>query len=436
MEAAVPHREASEAMRREAQSQRLIIAYIVTGLLFMLLPGTFLGVWNLISISSRHSLTTLSPEWIQAHGHAQIFGWVGSFILGIGFYSISKMAGLPTFAVGRAWVCWALWTCGVLARWTTNVYPWHWGLFLPLSAAMELAAFLIFFKTVSRHPSPGRSRGKQTWIVLAIAASSGLLLTLALNLGATLWLASGGDSPTLPHGLDQRLLVLSTWGFLVPFIWAFNARWLHVFLGLANPSDRALLAALVINTGGVAAGLAGYFSIFAALSMVGAVTAVLALNVFESAERPAKTHAIHPSFPLFVRGAYVWLLIAAGLSMWAVSADRNGGIWGASRHALTVGFVSTMIFAIGQRVLPAFCGMRILFSKALMFGSLAMLNVGCFLRVSSEIPAYEGYWTQAWSVLPVSAVVELAAVTLFATNLAVTLLRAPAHTVHSQEVAA
>ena len=35
-------------VRREAQSQQLIINHTVTGLLFMLLPGTFLGVWNLI----------------------------------------------------------------------------------------------------------------------------------------------------------------------------------------------------------------------------------------------------------------------------------------------------------------------------------------------------------------------------------------------------
>src|SRR5207248_8894242 len=115
--------EMTEAMRREAQSQRLIIAYIITGLLFMLLPGTFLGVWNLISISGRHSLTTLSPEWIQAHGHAQVFGWVGTFILGIGFYSLTKMAGLPPFPVIRGWVCWALWTSGALARWATNLHP-------------------------------------------------------------------------------------------------------------------------------------------------------------------------------------------------------------------------------------------------------------------------------------------------------------------------
>jgi uncharacterized protein involved in response to NO len=271
---------------------------------------------------------------------------------------------------------------------------------------------------------------------MAIGASCGCLLTVALNFAVAVWLALRGDSPAIPHALDQRLLVLAAWGFLVPFIWAFNARWLPVFLGLANPSDRALLATLGINTAGVAAALAGYFSISAGLVMVGAVNAALALNVFEAAEKPAKTQAIHASFPLFVRGAYVWLLVAAGLSLWAVSADRNGGIWGASRHALTVGFVSTMIFAIGQRVLPAFCGMRILFSKQLMFGSLLLLNFGCLLRVSSEIPAYEGYWAGAWSVLPISAVVELTAVTLFAANLAVTLLRPPAHIAQAREVAA
>ena len=34
----------------------MVTIYVVTGLLFLVLPGTFLGVWNLISISGRHSL--------------------------------------------------------------------------------------------------------------------------------------------------------------------------------------------------------------------------------------------------------------------------------------------------------------------------------------------------------------------------------------------
>jgi len=70
---------------REASLSRLLMAYISSGLVFMLLPGTFLGVWNLLQISGRESAASVSPAWLQAHGHAQGFGWIGSFIFGFGF---------------------------------------------------------------------------------------------------------------------------------------------------------------------------------------------------------------------------------------------------------------------------------------------------------------------------------------------------------------
>jgi uncharacterized protein involved in response to NO len=92
-----------------------------------------------------------------------------------------------------------------------------------------------------------------------------------------------------------------------------------------------------------------------------------------------------------------------------------------------VGFLATMVFAIGQRVLPAFCGMRLLYSTKLMFASLAFLNFGCLLRVASEIPAYEANLHAAWTTLPISAFTELTAVTLFALNLGVTLVLPPPH---------
>jgi len=149
----------------------------------------------------------------------------------------------------------------------------------------------------------------------------------------------------------------------------------------------------------------------------------VALNIFQPSEKPAILQGAHASYPAFIRLCYGWLVIASGLSLWAAMGDHNGGIWGASRHALTVGFLAGMIFTIGPRILPAFSGGRQLFSPALMFASCALLNLGCLLRVSSEIPAYEGFAKAAWSVLPVSAVIELTAVTLFALNLALTLVR-------------
>jgi uncharacterized protein involved in response to NO len=47
------------------------------------------------------------------------------------------------------------------------------------------------------------------------------------------------------------------------------------------------------------------------------------------------------------------------MSVWAAIADQHGGIWGASRHALTVGFAATMVFAIGPRILPHFAGVSL-----------------------------------------------------------------------------
>ena len=82
---------------RETALARLLMLYICTGLFFMLLPGTFLGVWNLLAISSHRAADSVSPAWIQAHGHAQIFGWIGTFILGIGFYSLPKLRRAHSF---------------------------------------------------------------------------------------------------------------------------------------------------------------------------------------------------------------------------------------------------------------------------------------------------------------------------------------------------
>ena len=125
----------ARAIAREQGLSRLLMIYITTGLIFMLLPGTFLGVWNLIRISGHEASDSIAPAWIQAHGHAQLFGWVGTFILGIGFYSIPKLRRLKPLALWEAWICWVLWTAGVTLRWFTNLYLWHWRELLPASAA-------------------------------------------------------------------------------------------------------------------------------------------------------------------------------------------------------------------------------------------------------------------------------------------------------------
>jgi uncharacterized protein involved in response to NO len=77
--------------------------------------------------------------------------------------------------------------------------------------------------------------------------------------------------------------------------------------------------------------------------------------------------------------------------------------------------------------------MRLLYSKKLMFDSLAVLNIGCLLRVASAVPAYEGNLRIARTILPVPAVTKLTAVILFALSLSITLLLPPPRPAVSME---
>jgi uncharacterized protein involved in response to NO len=412
--------------RHEVGLSRMLMAYLGVGLGFMLLPGTFLGVWNLFSISghSQH----ISAAWVQAHGHAQIFGWVGTFILGIGFYSIPKLRGSAEFALSRPWVALALWSCGVGLRWFTNVSEWHRRLGLPVSALLELAGFLIFFMTVSGHrPEKNEAADKpklSPWTLVVMLGTLGFLAAVLANVYGSVSTALHDGSPAFPHAFDQKFLVLIAWGFLVTTVWGFTVRWVPTFIGLAAPRGRYLLGAASINSLGVALACFGSARLAAMLLFAGAAVVCHGLRIFESAVHAPKINGVHASFPVFLRLSYAWLLVAASLGIWAVfGGDPSGGIGGASRHALTVGFISLMIFGVGQRVLPAFVGMNILFSTRLMFGSMLLATIGCTMRVMSEVLAYPGYVAAAWHCLPISAVIELAAFTLFSVNLFVTLVR-------------
>ncbi len=191
-------------------------------------------------------------------------------------------------------------------------------------------------------------------------------------------------------------------------------------MGFSCSFHLGLLWAVVLNSAGVVAALFGRLLISSILLLPAFAVAAHALRLFEPSAQPPKIKGVHVSFPAFVRLAYLWAFVSSVLAIWASVTINSAGIWGASRHALTVGFVAMMVFSVGQRVLPAFSGMRVLFSTKAMFGALALLFFGCLLRVGSEVLAYQGFARRAWTWLPVSAITEMTAVILFALNLAFT----------------
>lgn len=389
----------------ERRIARLLGAFVAVGLFFLVLPGTLIGVWNLIRISSSRAPDAAAAVWIQAHGHGQLFGWVGTFILGISLYAVPKFRGGYVRSLRLGWWMWILWTAGTATRWAATLWQWHWErLLVPAAAAQAAVALLLVWQT----SASGKSRARtELWNIVVFAGFFGFAATMLWQLVA-LWRLPAAGAPVLPPDANHWFLTAALWLFCFPVAWGFSLRFLPVFLGLPLAARRTpaflALAALVISLWPAAR----------ALVVAAVVLAALSLRIFEPARRPAKTFGVDPGYPLFARLAFGWLTLAAILQ----AAGATPGLAGAGRHAFTAGFLATLIFTVGPRILPSFANSRELWSPRLMRWASVVLTAGCTLRVVSEPLAYAEALPLAWKLLPASAILELTAVLLFAFNLA------------------
>lgn len=405
----------------ERRAAKALAAFVLTGLAFLALPGTFLGVWNLIVISKHRAATAASTAWIQAHGHAQLFGWVGTFILGISLYVLPKFRGHPLRDFKVVWVIWALWTAGVGWRWWAGIGAREWRSGLIGSAILELAAYVLV-QRVLVFRGRGATRKPQdlgSWLGICGFGALGAALIINLLVCASVALTAG--SPVFPPFWDRAFLTIALWGFAAAVAWGYSTRFITIFLGLQTPFHRAgrWLSAGIIAL--VICAVAGQFFLCELLALALTAYAIWALRIFHPGSRPAKLTGVYRRYPAFIRLAYAWLAAGAALGLAADLLPNITGLGGASRHAITVGFIATLIFSLAPRILPAFLNGRQLYSIKLMAASLWLLSAGCLLRVLSEAIAYSA--GGLWSLLPISAFMELAAVLAFVLNMAATLMQ-------------
>ena len=188
-------------------------------------------------------------------------------------------------------------------RWFANIYGWHWRTLLPVSAGFELLAVMLFLYAASHHKLPESSDGNKTkapmelWMVSVLIGTAGLASAVIFNFVECVRLAMQGGLRSFPHSLDQKYLVLLGWGFVVPVVWGFSARWLPSFLAISKPNARWFRVALLLDITGVLFGVSGLPKPATILFALGSVTIGIALRF---TERPhgQRQNSGHPSeFP-------------------------------------------------------------------------------------------------------------------------------------------
>src|SRR5687767_10207108 len=65
--------------------------FFLAGILLVLTAGASWGALLLWQIGMRGKFTGVSIHDVNAHGHAQIFGWVGLFIMGFGYQAFPRI---------------------------------------------------------------------------------------------------------------------------------------------------------------------------------------------------------------------------------------------------------------------------------------------------------------------------------------------------------
>ena len=411
--------------------------YFGAGVAVILTAGAAWGAWILLRIARDGGFAAAGVDHVNAHGHAQVVGWLGLFAMGFAFQAFPRFLATPLPWPRLAMAALPAVAAGIVLRVLGEAaVGGPAGLAMGLAAgALETAAALVFAASVFRMTREAGERAASlarwvrpaaAWFVVSAAGE-------ALLFAAT---STAGDAATLVSRVatwQPALRSAEFHGFALLLVLGVAGRYLPAILGLPQPSPRAsrllyLLAApiAVVEIGGWLGWRLGGVRALAAASSAGgllllaaALVAAASFGVFRpSGER-------HRGLP-FVRASFAWLLAsavmlaAAPLYASAMGLRFSHAWMGATRHAITVGFFSGMILGVSSKVVPTLEGADPARLPSLV-PSLVLLNLGCFLRVSLQVLTDAHPW--AFPLVGISGVLEVAALALWGIPLALLMAR-------------
>ncbi|GIW52361.1 MAG: hypothetical protein KatS3mg081_1716 [Gemmatimonadales bacterium] len=384
-------------------------------------------------------------SFVQTHGHVQLVGWAGLFILGISLHFIPRLAGAP---LGRPqWIprILAAVAGGLILR--SIAHPmlpyfsgWARGLLgtlvavSALSEAVGIAAYLLLLVETMRRarragerPALHLVRPFFGMMIAGWAIYAGLNTVLAIRMAAS---RSTVLDPAWNRFAIEAFINLA----LLPVAFGFSLRMLPLYLRLPKPdwpvrgTAAAYLAAVVLEMGSPLPFLvtSGSYlpSVWSSLGQAFKGMVVLwfvwNLDLLTRRRPPWTVHRIlHPGpdrrptreglpdygefgrFERLVYSAYLWLVIGAVLDAGggvSFMAGHEGAISGdAVRHLYLLGFVTHLILGMSVRMIPGFVQKRRVASPALVDATFWLGNAALICRV---VPLL----LPAWLGLPVPGV--------------------------------
>lgn len=433
-------RAADVVYTREGAATAIERPYFSSAIGVILTVGALWGVIILLRMAINGSFTSVGLQEVNAHGHAQIFGWVGLFVMGFAYRMLPALTGRELPWKKAAAASWFVLLAGIALR--TGLQPFVVAnpALLPLAqvgSGLEIVAITVFAVQISyllRKVPDGITPGA-VWLVRGAVVFFALqavfsavyfqLTAVAGDRDLLLWLISHFQPPLRDlqiHGFAM-FMVLGVGAILLP-------RW----FGTRELPARGSRIAAVVLAAGVVAEIAGFLLMrlvgyrwasvwgFAALGLLGAAVWI----VWKS--RLLFPTPIATRSSKFIRAAHAWLLVSLVmlvlLPVWqffvlpavageshAVEIGFSHAYYGAIRHAITVGFVSLMILGMSVRFMERTRRAGSLPGGALLL-PFVLVNAGCFLRVFFQ--TMTDIHPLAFQIAGVSGLLELSGIAVWA----------------------
>ncbi len=341
--------------------------------------------------------------YVQLHGHIQLIGWTGLFIIGISLHFIPRLAGVPIIRRRRIDLILWLITSGLLLRFalhsflpylteSKSVVPVNF--LAVISGVLEFLGIGIYIGTIlqaiRRVNDPALRPALQSVQPFFLMMLAGWLIYPTLNLILLMHMMMG-NSIVLNQAWNEWAIQLFIGLVLLPVAFAFSVRMFPLYLRLPPidwPVRRVALAYLLFVSLQTLPNLPPiltlkthipfYVSTLGQIIKGGVILwFIWKIDLLTRRRDPWTVHRIlHPGaerrptrdglpdygefgrFERLVYAAYIWLILAAlfeiaiGISNffeWNLPISSD-----AVRHTYLLGFITHLILGMSVRMIPGF----------------------------------------------------------------------------------
>ncbi|MCF6154797.1 MAG: DUF1858 domain-containing protein [Candidatus Brocadia sp.] len=414
------------------EEDKIYEKFVKTAIVLTLTVGVTFGAIILSYIAIKLNFNSIYYTLIQAHGHAQLFGWVGLCVMGFALYIVPRVKNAELKHRNLTNLCYGLIITGISLRTILQPMPFHAIRFLlPISAICEITsiclfAFIIFSTIFSSKEKVG------IFDKFFKAGIIWFLISTFINFGM-IWYIYKHAIYEIPKVVFSPFVHLYLFGFVFMFIFAINIRTVFAFLDIKPVREKAVdltfwvmnisvpiyfVTHMFANNSIVALRLSQFivFPIAFAIIMF-----IYGLRIFERSTKELHDVVMDRSYAKTIRTAYIWLIVTTVILLiipfLGHGSELQRRFHGSLNHAVTVGFITMMIIGYASKMIPTFKGID-MYSLKLSNITFILLNTGCFLRVFSQIlVGTSGGKTIFYATMGSSGWFELAALGIFGYNL-------------------